>query len=576
MKKRAKRNGVNLITDGESTKLRDYVDGVLCGQITVSKAVRGAVERHQRDLERQSTLDFPYHFDASLAAKICRFFPSMIKLTVGKWAGLPMVLEPWQVFCYSSLFGWIRDADGTRRFRKAYRSVARKNTKSTMAAAEAIFLAGYDVNPNIGKPEPFAQVVLSATKRDQVEKVVFAEILRIRDRSEKIKGKTRFVKREITFNHNDGEIVTTGSDKPYDGLNPHGVVMDELHAWREFHRDFYNTMVTGSGSRDQPLISIITTAGDDRSHLWKEVYDYAKSIALGQIIDESYFSFIAELDEDDDPFDEMMWIKSNPNLGVSIQLDYLRQQSTESQASSIGRNRFIRYHGNRLVTSTEKAFDLDQWDLCEGELSDWTEADCVCGGFDLGGYDDLSAYAVVARFISSAGDKPIYRYEAKIKAFVSDKTERDLTKQPFFHWIYDGLLVKTSQPNSDLKADFIESCYEYGIRKAAFDPFNARSLAEEIGKEGILCATMAQNCSNFNEPIHDLMAAIREGRFIHDGNPLLRWCIGNAVLIRDRQDRWMFDKRDSNDKIDPVVAMTMAFRMATLEPARATGSMFLN
>lgn len=572
---RAKRNGANLITDGEASKLRDYVDGVLSGQITVSKAVRGAVERHQRDLEKQSTPEFPYYFDSKLAAKICRFFPSMIKLTVGKWAGLPMVLEPWQVFCYSSLFGWIRDADGSRRFRKAYRSVARKNTKSTMAAAEAILLAGYDTNPNIGKPEPFAQVVLSATKRDQVEKVVFAEILRIRDRSQKIASKSRHVKREVKFAHNDGEIVTTGSDKPYDGLNPHGVVMDELHAWREFHRDFYNTMVTGSGSRDQPLISIITTAGDDRSHLWKEVYDYAKAVALGQIIDESYFSFIAELDEDDDPFDEANWIKSNPNIGVSVSWDYLRQQATESQATSIGRNRFTRYHGNRLVTSTEKAFDMDCWDACQGELDNWDYADCVCGGFDLGGYDDLSAHAEVARFLVSNQEKPVYRYEARVTAFISDKTQRDLTKQPFFGWIHDGLLEKTGQPNSDLKADFIETCLRFGIRKAAFDPFNARSLAEEISKEGILCATMAQNCANFNEPIHDLMAAIREGRFKHDGNPLLRWCVSNAVLIRDRQDRWMYDKRDSNDKIDPVVAMTMAFRLATLEPARATGSMFL-
>jgi phage terminase large subunit-like protein len=86
---------------------------------------------------------------------------------------------------------------------------------------------------------------------------------------------------------------------------------------------------------------------------------------------------------------------------------------------------------------------------------------------------------------------------------------------------------------------------------------------------------MGQNCTNFNEPIHDLMNAIKEGRFKHDGNPLLRWCVNNAVLIKDRQDRWMFDKRDSSDKIDPAVAMTMAFRLATLEPARATGSLYV-
>jgi phage terminase large subunit-like protein len=565
-----------LIADGHSQRLHDYIDGVLSGAITVSIAVRHAVQRHVADMQRQSTDGFPFHFDATLAAKTCRFFPTMIRHSIGRFAGMPFELSPFQIFCKSMIFGWLRDADKTRRFRKAYRSYARKNGKSTDIAAESIYLAGFDRNPNTGKPEAVAQVVLSATKRDQVDKVIFAEVVRMREKSKLIADKSRFVSREVKFIHNDGEIVTTGSDKPYDGLNPHSVAMDELQAWREFHRQFYDTMITGSGSRDQPLISIITTAGDDRSMLWKEVYDYSKAVALGTVEDDQFFSFIAEIDEDDDPFDESVWLKANPNLGVSVSIDYLRQQATESQTTSIGRNRFTRYHGNRLVTSTEKAFDLDQWDECGGTLSDWKTADVICGGFDLGGYDDLAAFALVARFImSTSGDKQIYRYEAKTFAFISDRAERDLNAQPWFNWIYDGYLKKTEYPQTALRDELIEKCRENYVEKVAFDPSNARSTAEEMTKEGFIVASMGQNCTNFNEPIHDLMNAIKEGRFRHDGNPLLRWCVNNAVVIKDRQDRWMFDKRDSSDKIDPVVAMTMAFRLATLEPARATGSLYV-
>lgn len=565
-----------MISDTYNAQLQEYIDGVLSNEIVVSKSVRHSVERHVKDLARQSTAEFPYRFDLQLAAKTCRFFPAVLRHSIGRYAGMSFELQPWQLFCVSSLFGWLRDCDDTRRFRKAYRSMARKNGKSTWVAGESIFLAGFDRNPVRGVIEPVAQVVMAATKRDQVDKILFAEAKRMREKSPSIAKRSQFVRKEIRFASNDGEIITTGSDKPYDGLNPHAVALDELHAWREHHREFYDTMMTGSGFRDQPLISIITTAGDDKSHLWKEVYDYAKAVAAGTVQDESYFSFIAELDEDDDPFDEAVWAKANPNIGVSISLDYLRQQATEAKASKINTNRFTRYHCNRIVTSIEQAFDMDEWDACKGELSDWSRADCVCGAFDLGGYDDLSATASVARFtLDDSGEKPVYRYEVKVKAFISEKTLRDLTQQPFFEWIYRDLLKKSKHPTSDLRDSLVEDSLAYGIQKIAFDPSNARGTAEELSQHGVLAATMGQNCTNFNEPIHDLMAAIREGRFRHDGNPLLRWCVANAVLIRDRQDRWMFDKRDSADKIDAAVAMTMAFRLATLEPARAIGSLVL-
>lgn len=565
-----------MISDGFNSTLQGYIDGVMDGNIIVSKAVRAAVERHVKDLSKASTSEFPFHFDAKLAAKVCRFYPTMLRHSIGRHAGMPFDLSAFQVFCESSIFGWLRDADETRRFRRAYRSMARKGGKSTWIAGESIYMGGFDRNPIKGTIEPVAQVVLAATKREQVSKVIFAEAKRMTDRSPLVAKKSRFVRQELRFDANDGEIITTGSDKPFDGLNPHCVQLDELHAWREHHREFFDTMMTGSGSRDQPLISIITTAGDDNSHLWLEVYNYAKAVATGAVEDDSFFSFIAELDEDDDPFDESLWVKANPNLGTSISIDYLRQQATEAKTSAVATNRFVRYHCNRIVSCNETAFDMDEWDECLGQLSDWNDADNVGAGCDLGARDDLAAAALVARFpIGERDGNPVYRYELRVKAYISEETHRDLTKQPFYEWINRDLLIKSRYPIAELTETLVEQCQNWWVKSVAYDPYNAQQLAEELQRAGLTPLRMAQNHSMFNEPIRDFLQAIRERRVVHDGNPMLRWAVKNAVLYRDRKDMWMFDKKTSSEKIDPIVAVVMAFRVCSLAPARPTGSYYL-
>ncbi len=567
-----------MICSGIKSKVLGYIDDVLSGEIVVCKLTRLAVERHVRDLEQQRTPEFPYYFNERHAEVACDFFPLMLRHSIGDFAGMPFELEPWQAFGIWVLFGWKREVDDSRRFRKFYDSEARKNGKSTKAAGIALLMAMLDVNPSTGSVEEVAEVILSATKKEQVEKVIYAEIERIRLRSPSIEKCSSRINKQITFKHNQGSIRCVGSDKPYDGLNPLCVLMDELHAWREHHRKFYDTMQTGSGNRSQPLIGTVTTAGDDTSHLWLEEYNYASGVLDGTIKDESFFALVYEIDKEDDPLDESTWIKANPNLGVSVKIDYLRDQAKQAAASKLALNRFTRYHCNRLVTSTEKAFDLEQWDACEGELSDWHEADALGGGVDLGGRDDLAAWGLVARFPMDGEDsegRPIYRYEIKTKSYIVADTERDLAKQPFANWVHGGHLVKTTRAIADLRDDLIEECSEYGVHAVAFDPYNAQQFGDDLTEEGITAAAMAQNTGKQNEPIRDLLRAIKDGRVTHDGNPLLRWAIGNAVIARDRKDQWMFDKKTSGEKIDPVVAMTMAFRMACVAPARSTGSLYL-
>ncbi len=299
-----------MIASSTLSDVQGYIDDVLSGDIVVGQLVRAAVQRHVNDLKRESTKGFPYHFDANMASAACDFFPLMLRHSIGDFAGMEFHLERWQKFAIANIFGWKRDDDNSRRFRRVYWSMARKNGKSSIGAGLAIFTAMMDVNPITGKPEEVAEVILSATKKEQVEKVIYAEIERMRIRSPHIERASTRQNKQVTFKHNDGSIRCVGSDKPYDGLNPHVVIMDELHAWKEHHRKFYDTMLTGSGYRRQPLIITITTAGDDKSYLWLEEYNYAKGVALGDITDEQVFSYCFECDPDDDPLDEANWVKA--------------------------------------------------------------------------------------------------------------------------------------------------------------------------------------------------------------------------------------------------------------------------
>ncbi len=556
-----------------------YAKKVIDGEIVVGKYVMKAVERYYSDLSKQSTEEFPYYFDEKKAAGVCAFFPAALRHSIGEHSGDPFHLEEWQAFAIANIFGWQRDDGRGRRFRRIYWSMGRKQGKSTIAAGIAMFVATCDINPVTGDPEGQSQIIMAATKREQAEKVIFAECMRMRQQSPVLREGSVVANKVMTFSHNGGNMQAVGSDRPYDGLNPQLVIMDETHAWTKQHRKFYNTMVTGSGSRVQPLTMTVTTAGDDQSYLWIEEVGFAKAVLDETVKEEQLFAAIYEIDEDDDPFDEECWIKSCPNMGVSISMDFLRGQIKPALTSPQALNRFKRYHANVLVSSSERIFSLEDYDACAGTLSDWSKADAVCGGIDLGGRDDLAAAAFTARFETGKQDdqgRPIYRYEGRVKAYIARNTPRDLTAIPFCNWIDDGLIKVTDSPMSDLQADFVDDYWKYYASDCAIDPYQAQQFGEQVTQEGVLIATMPQTQAHFNEPITAFRQAMADRLFTHDGSPLLKWCLSNAVAVRDRSDRWMLDKSQSSQKIDPLVALIMSFRRATLAMGRTNGDLFIS
>lgn len=441
---------------------------------------------------------------------------------------------------------------------------------STWAAAICHLVAAFDVNPVTKKPESIAQVVIAASKKEQAEKVTMAECVRMRGQSPVMLEKSKYQNRQITYAHNQGSICAIGSDRPFDGLNPSMVVVDELHAFRGEGKqvEFLDTMKTGSGARVQPLFLITTTAGSTSSLLWLQEYGYATRVARSEIKDDTYFSLSYELDEEDDALDPDNWIKANPCLGVTLTKKFLEDQARPAAESDDALRTFTRYHGNRVVSSTSGAFNMDHWKEAVGDIVHETwrlEADCIGCGVDLGGRNDLAAWGAVARFTTGDQDdegNPVYRYEGFARAYISDKAPRDLKAEPFPEFVESGHLRVCKNPIAELERDLLEFAKRVGAEEVAFDPYQAQRTSEFFADHGMTPVSMPQTTMHFNAPIEEIRACLAENRLIHESSDLLQWCVGNAVVDEDRQQRLMLCKRESSEKIDPAVAFTMAFSRA--------------
>lgn len=580
---------------GHREEVEQYVTDVLAGRIVTGRLARLAVWRYVDDLENAEARGF--HFDESKACDFLDFTESVVKHTQGEWAGQPFEMEPWQKFCDWNLFGW-RRVDGTRRFRKDYEEIARKNGKTTRCGPKCFYLSMLDDPIENG-----GQGYCAATKEDQA-KLLFDELKRMIGVSPSLAKVCKCFHKRIVFPSTQSYMQLLGSDSnSQDGFNPHFVIRDELHAWQERHRKLKEKLETGFGSRRQPLTVTITTAGDDQSTLWSEEHDYAvavlESVITGNIVDDSYFAFICAIDHQplpcfrclgdncpwcggsgtiaaDDPFDEACWIKANPNLGVSVKLDRLREAANEAKHKPTALNSFLRYHCNVRVSSSERLILPEQWAACRGELGDWKEAD-IHGGFDLGRSNDFAAATLVASFpMTDDNGEAFTRYEVRSRSWTCRERAED---------------VQTAQVAAWVSADEIGECYgnqvsfaeveewvrqmtlTYGVRTWAYDPTNAaqmgQRLAEEFGDE--FSFPLPQNAFRYNEPTRTFQRLVTEVRtvdgqpvraFVHDGDPVLGWQVCNLIVRKNNKDEWMPDKGASPFKIDAAVALLMGLSEA--------------
>jgi phage terminase large subunit-like protein len=567
-----------------------YARAVVSGDVVAGRLVKLACERHLRDLQAGPARGL--RWDGQAAQHAIAFF-GFLQHSKGEWAGRPLTLSPWQQFIVGSLFGW-KTSEGIRRFRMAYCELARKNGKSTMAAGIGLYLAFFS-------GEAGAEVYTAATKRDQA-RIVHSEAVRMVKKSAGLRRLIKVFKDNLSAEATNSKYEPLGKDADtLDGLNPSGVIVDELHAHKT--RDMLDVLETATGARREPLIFVITTAGVAGGQtVCQEMHDYGEKVLDGTLEDDTLFAFIAAIDQGDDWKDEACWPKANPNLGVSCKLEDLRAKCTKAKEMPSAQATFRQKHLDEWVQAIEVWLPDDRWmqsanarPVGPGEL---LGRECY-GGLDLANTLDLCALVLVfprgettpfvlpdaaaqqphppASPATSAAAPPpalVLAESYDVLAFFwtpeDCAKERERTNRTNYRtWISQGLITATDGDVTDydvIRRDLVELGRRYRIMGLAYDPHNATQLANQLTQDGFTVEQFLQRITSYNEPMMALEKLAKEGRFRHGGNPVLRWMIGNVHAIRNGLGQQMPSRKKSKDKIDGAVAALMALSMAMKRP----------
>jgi phage terminase large subunit-like protein len=499
-----------------------------------------------------------HYFDLSAAERVRTFFVRFLRHSKGQWANRPFELLDWQwVDVISPLFGWKR-ADGTRRFRRGYIEVPKKNGKSCLFSGLSLYLLSAD-------KEPGAEVYSAAVDRDQAS-IVFNEAANMVDASPHLSSRLKVVRstKRIVFHRTRSFYRALSADVPAkEGLNAHAVLIDELHAQKT--RELWDTLRYAGASRRQPLHLSITTAGFDRHSICWEQHEYASHVLDGTIEDPSFFAFVRAADDDDDWTDPHIWEKANPSLGVTISREQFAEDCREAQESPAKENSFRRYRLNQWTEQDVRWLNMDRWDACGSPVGDLAGRECFAG-LDLSSTTDVSALVLVFP------DKTEERYDVLPFFWVPEEGAKRREKRdrvPYTRWIRQGLIEATSGDVIDydvIRRRINELNEQYDLREVAIDRWNATQLATQLDGDGIEVVAFGQGYASMNWPCKKLDEVVLGKRLAHGGHPVLRWMASNVSLEQDAADNWKPSKKKSVERIDGIVALIMALGRASIEP----------
>lgn len=533
----------------------EYAEGVRSGAIVACKWIRLACDRFLDDLNWSQDDSFAFQYDAEKAERVCRFVEVMPHIK-GRWAaqGRDLELEPWQAFLFCNAFGWVRKSDGFRRFRRVVLIVPRKNAKSTMAAAAGVYMFAAD-------GEHGAEVYSGATTERQAWEVFNPARLMC-------KKSTGLCERfGIEINAKNLNIPDNASKfepiigDPGDGASPTLGIVDEYHEHKTDKQ--FDTLETGMGARDQPMMLVITTAGDNIAGPCYALQERAQAMLEGTRPADDLFAMIYTVDADDDWQDEAALLKANPNFDISVSGEFLRTRQKEAMVSPRKQAIFKTKHLNIWVQSREAYFDVQQFKKAEDKLikpedfSDWEAMLAI----DLAEKRDLTAVELVFR----EPDKEFPRYARFGKYYCPEKTIDLPENEHLAEWRDLGLLIETPGAVTDdrtIKEDIEEMLAEYGVLEVIFDPWHSRQMGLELSEAGANCVEYRNSPSNMNEPMREMEALITSERLIHNGDRPFSWMLGNVVNGATKsgpgRDLHRPEKEKAENKIDGPVACIMA------------------
>lgn len=528
-----------------------YATDVLDGKHVVGEKVRAACKRHLEDLRTGHLRGLAWDVDE--AEDAISFFPAAMRHWQGQTG--PVVLEPWQRFVIGSAFGWQRWDERRqrwrRRFRLVYVEIGKKNGKTLLAAGVGIRLAFFD-------DEPGAKVYSAATTRDQA-KLSWSDALRAVRSNPDLKKRIKIaLSTSVLYNEETGSQfapLSRDSDTSQ-GINPHGAIIDELHVHPD--RDLYDNIDSAMASRTQPMMFVITTAGVRRTSIWWDIRTDVLRVVEGVVEDDGVFGYVATLDDADDPWDPANWPKANPNLGHSVFLDELTEAATRAERVPSAQTAFFRFRLNLPVSAAIKGLDLRAWDSPGNTRAPEPQPGWGCyAGLDLASVRDLTA--LVLLFRDPEGHYHVQPFFWCPEEGIHERSKND--NVPYETWARQGYLTPTPGDITDyaaVRTKLEELALVYQIGEIAYDPWNATQLVTELQWAGANVVPVPQSFRALSPPWREVERLVLEGMLRHGGHPILRWMAENVELLMDPEGNVRPSKRVSSERIDGMVALTMA------------------
>lgn len=496
------------------------------------------------------------HYDKAKADHAVAFI-ECLKHTKGKWAGKPFILLPWQEQIIRDIFGTVK-ADGNRQFRTAYIEIPKKNGKSELAAAVALYLL-------FGDGEASPEVYGAAADRQQAS-IVFdvAKVMTELNPALMKRCKLLGASKKILNNQNNGFYqVLSAEVGTKHGLNVSGLVFDELHT--QPNRKLYDVLTKGSGdAREQPLYFLITTAGNDINSICYELHQKAKDVLSGKKNDPTFYPVIYGAEMDDDWTDPKVWKKANPSLGETIKLEAVQAACKEAMDNPAEENVFRQLRLDQWVKQSIRWMPMDKWDACSFPVDEYELEGRVCyGGLDLSSTTDITAFVLVFPPIDEDDRYQVLPYFWVPEDTLDLRVRRDHV--PYDSWEKQGYVMTTE--GNVIHYGFIENFIEelgtrYNIREIAFDRWGAVQMVQNLEGMGFTVVPFGQGFKDMSPPTKELLKLVLEQKIAHGGNPVLRWMMDNIMIRQDPAGNIKADKEKSTEKIDGCIATIMALDRA--------------
>ena len=538
------------------TSAEQYADDIISGKVVSGQLMIKAAKRFKKDLKRKDLI-----FDAEAGEDAINFIERNLRHWEGSWRGQPLLLEPWQKFIVYQVFGW-KKLDGKRRVRSTYIQIARKNGKTSFAAAVLLYhlLKDTENTPQIlvgANNEDQAKICVNSAGRIIQQSPVPAEMVEDEDIKLSIYGRNVI---GVYYKERDGSVKAMSKNhETQDGFNPSLGIIDEYHEAKD--DALLNVIESGQGARPQPLLFVVTTAGFLKSGpCFAKLRRMSVDILNGKSKDDSHMAFIFEQDKDDDWKDNKLWKKSNPNLGISVFEDYL--DSRLVKAINEGASKEVDFKTKNLnmwvdapeVWIPDEIFMKNTHGISREDL---IGRQCW-GGLDLSSGIDINA------FVLFFPKDDVIPYHCYLSYFwmPEDNVRDNKIHMDYSDMVKDGHMYVTPGniiDHDQVTQDIIMEVQKYKFRVLGFDARMAYAgTVQQLLNVGLDCQPFGQGIMNVTEPTKDLEKMTYEGIMEHFGNPVMRWMNGNISLRKDAVGNYMIDKGKSQGKIDGFAALINA------------------